>query len=88
MVMICSIAIAVIGLAMLAGRLEVRRGAKVILGCFIVLGASIVASGLVERLNPLATASEVTVAPPAQAALPPKKSRNSDDPYAGASLAQ
>ena len=88
MITICSIAIAVLGVAMLTGRFEIRRGARVILGCFVVLGASAIAAGLVGQPATSVTAFEAPLTPPAPAALPPKKSRMTDDPYAGASLAQ
>lgn len=42
---LCVIAVAGVGLMMLIGRLPVRLGARVILGCFILLGAPVIASG-------------------------------------------
>jgi type IV secretory pathway VirB2 component (pilin) len=43
---IAVIAVAVVGLMMLRGRLEVRRGATVILGCFVLFGAPVLAAGI------------------------------------------
>ena len=40
------IAIAVVGFMMLTGRLEWRRGAAVILGCFIIFGAAAIVAGI------------------------------------------
>lgn len=42
---ICVIAVAIVGMVMLTGRMPIRQGAHVILGCFILLGAPVVASG-------------------------------------------
>ena len=85
---ICSIAIAVLGLAMFAGRFDVRRGAAVILGCFVVLGASSTGSGLVGRQSASTAAADASIANPPQPQMPQRKDRKVDDPYAGASLAQ
>ena len=40
------IAVAATGLAMLTGRIDWRRGATVILGCFIVFGAAAIVAGI------------------------------------------
>jgi type IV secretion system protein VirB2 len=40
------IAVAVVGLMMLTGRMDWRRGATVILGCFIVFGAAAIVAGI------------------------------------------
>lgn len=42
---IAVIAVACVGLAMLTGRTDVRRAAHVLFGCFIIFGASTIASG-------------------------------------------
>lgn len=42
---LCVIAVAWVGFLMLQGRLPVREGARVIVGCFILLGAPVIASG-------------------------------------------
>lgn len=82
---IATIAIAGVGFSMLAGRIDVRRGAAVILGCFIVFAAPALAGAFVqwaaggedERLAAAAAPMAPTPAPP------PQQPR---DPYAGASL--
>ena len=43
---LCVIAVAFVGLMMMSGRFAVRDGARVILGCFVLLGASVIATGL------------------------------------------
>jgi len=40
------IAVAVVGLMMLTGRIEWRRGLTVIVGCFIVFGAAAIVGGI------------------------------------------
>jgi type IV secretory pathway VirB2 component (pilin) len=40
------IAVAVVGLMMLTGRIDWRRGATVILGCFILFGAAAIVGGI------------------------------------------
>ena len=84
---ICAIAIAVMGLAMFAGRFDVRRGATVILGCFVILGASTIANGLVGRSTTSTAAADTPIATTPQPQMPQRNDRKVDDPYAGASLA-
>jgi type IV secretory pathway VirB2 component (pilin) len=43
---LCIVAIAMLGMLMLGGRLQVRTGLKVVAGCFLLLSASLVAGGL------------------------------------------
>jgi type IV secretion system protein VirB2 len=40
------ISVAAVGLMMLSGRVDLRRGGSVILGCFVLLGASSIAGGI------------------------------------------
>ena len=40
------ISVATIGLMMLSGRVDLRRGASVVVGCFILFGASSIAAGI------------------------------------------
>lgn len=85
---LCVIAVAFIGALMLTGRLPVRQGGRVILGCFVLLGAPVIAAGFVDGGG-----SEVTYesslqrtdygsAAPSRTTFPPP----SYDPYAAASL--
>jgi len=37
---------------MLTGRIAIRRGGQVILGCFILLGAPVIASSMLALLGP------------------------------------
>lgn len=86
------IAIASVGLLMLTGRVNVRRGLTVILGCFILFGAGAIAQGL--RGGVALVASDVP-APPLPAQEPqalepllaaPAPAQSPSDPYAGAAL--
>ncbi len=83
---LCVLAVALVGLMMFEGRLPVRHGARVILGCFILLGAPVIASGFAgfwqeESVSPLpAPAPDERLSP--REPLPPSEY----DPYAGASL--
>jgi type IV secretion system protein VirB2 len=85
---IAVIAVASVGFAMLSGRIELRRGFAVLLGCFILFGAGSIARGLVAFTQvesaPLANR---TPSPPV---YPKAYRRNSQgqpfDPYAGAAV--
>jgi len=81
---VATIAVAAVGFAMLAGRIDVRRGAGVILGCFIVFGAPTIAAGFAQWLGE-GEGEQVAVAAPLPAAPAPPPAQPYD-PYAGASL--
>ena len=87
------ISVASIGLLMLSGRMNIRRAATVLVGCFILFGATSIAQGLhgvslaftgkAPRLQPmLAPQSPSTEFLPSH----PKQSDGAADPYAGASV--
>ena len=85
---LCVLAIALIGLLMLGGRLPVRDGIRVVLGCFVFLGAPAIAAAFVWA-GQEAGHEPVSPEPPRELAdprqdLPP----SAFDPYAGASLRQ
>ena len=86
-VSVAVIAVASIGFMMLRGRIDLRRGASIIIGCFIVFGASTIASGLKILTSPMDTHTRpsTTASPPLILAPPPPVSRDAD-PYAGAAL--
>lgn len=84
---LATLGVAGFGLSMLAGRLELRRGLAVILGCFVLLGAPAMARGLlglldIERPAPV-IAPQVAHSEPA---IESRTVQTTDDPYAGASL--
>ncbi|HEX8482105.1 MAG TPA: TrbC/VirB2 family protein [Allosphingosinicella sp.] len=89
---IAVISVAGIGLMMLSGRIDLRRGAGVIVGCFILLGAPAIAAGIqsmvqggYEPAAPVYSARPVPVPPPA-VALPPAQPSANPDPFAGAAV--
>lgn len=83
---IAVISVAWVGFSLLGGRLSVRRGAMVVLGCFILFGAPTIARELVgltglvggEQPAPDPRSTAPLQSPPP---LPPQP-----DPYAGASV--
>jgi type IV secretory pathway VirB2 component (pilin) len=84
---IAVIAIAVIGMLMLTGRLNVKRGATTILGCFILFGAPSIARGILDaaaRLSQSQRTPEPARALPTPRPIP--TATTAYDPYAGASL--
>ena len=82
------IAIAWIGFGMLAGRINIQRGATAILGCFIVFGASGIVAGLFRTIQTVGPQTEqpsaMILAPPPPPIITPKPVPY--DPYAGASV--
>lgn len=84
---VCVIGVAFIGVLMLSGRLQLREGARVVVGCFVLLGAPVIAAGFVEggsgMIGP--SALPLTVAVPIDSPRPDLPPANFD-PYAGASL--
>jgi type IV secretory pathway VirB2 component (pilin) len=45
------IAIASVGLLLMTGRVDVRRATQVIVGCFIIFGASAIAQGIIRSIG-------------------------------------
>lgn len=45
-VTLCVLAVALVGFSMLTGRISLRRGGQVIFGCFVFLGAPVIAASL------------------------------------------
>jgi type IV secretory pathway VirB2 component (pilin) len=86
---IAVIAIAWIGIAMLSGRIDIRRGLSVIFGCFLLFGARGVADGLTSSEFNENQQSISTVSPPPNFPIPPPTAANNTnafDPYAGAAV--
>lgn len=84
---LCVTAVAFLGALMLIGRLPLREGARIMVGCFVLLGAPVIADGFVdggsEVIDTLATPPLVVVHfENPRPDLPPANL----DPYAGASL--
>lgn len=90
-VTVAIIAVASIGYLMLSGRIDVRRATQVVLGCFIIFGASSIASGIMSGVRgtntTTAAVSPHPVTPPqALATSPSPPATTTFDPYAGAAL--
>lgn len=88
---IAVIAIAAIGFGMLTGRVNIRHGATVVLGCFILFGASTIVNGLRYAASgvggydpPPSIVAAPTPSPPPRAQ--PTGTPAPYDPYAGASV--
>lgn len=84
---IAVVCVAAVGLMMFSGRLDVRRGLVVVLGCFILFGASSIVDafrGAIDK-GPSVTAVSVIAQPPIAVPTPPP-SPQAYDPYAGASV--
>lgn len=81
---LCVIAVALGGLLLMSGRVAIRQMVGVALGCFILLGAPLIATGLRAAAAPASASArpEFVQAGISPAALPPANY----DPYAGASL--
>jgi type IV secretory pathway VirB2 component (pilin) len=86
---IAVVMVAWIGFQMLNGRIDFRRAAQIVLGCFIIFGASAFALGIFavasgsEPSTDLAQASAPPRLPPTPLAFP-NASASPFDPYAGA----
>jgi type IV secretory pathway VirB2 component (pilin) len=86
---IAVIAIASVGLAMLSGRVDIRRGLSVLFGCFLIFGARGIADGLRSSAISESQQSISAVSPPPNYPMPPPTSANNAnafDPYAGAEV--
>lgn len=81
------IAVATVGLLMLTGRLDIRRGVAVVVGCFILFGAPAIVAGLQSNMSDRQAPITFEAAVPSTLSPPPViKQRPAYDPYAGASV--
>lgn len=84
------IAVAAVGFMLLQGRVDLRRAAQVIFGCFILFGASTIAAGIMRAVDGSSAAPEYPASQPVSAPLPSTVSVGRTpapyDPYAGAAL--
>jgi type IV secretory pathway VirB2 component (pilin) len=85
---LCVLAVAFVGVLLMTGRLAIRDGIRTVVGCFVLLGAPVLAGGLLEAAGAAVPAAGPGV-PVIEAAAPPAPLPPADyDPYAGASLRQ
>lgn len=82
------IAVAWLGFPMLTGRLDIRRGLAVLLGCFLVFGAQDIAEALwASALGANHSQANKVPPPPSYPAVRDQNNSASEyDPYAGASM--
>lgn len=90
---LATLAVAAIGVLMLQGRLPLRRGVTVVLGCFVIFGASSIADGLMQITEGESSVHQGEVIRPpdfvrGEPATPPRAPPQPQlyDPYAGASV--
>jgi type IV secretory pathway VirB2 component (pilin) len=85
---IAVLAIAGVGFAMLQGYLPVRNGTRVLIGCFILFGAPLIAQGLVRALRGEKNVAQQQLAPTPNIPAPPREPAKGErfDPYAGATV--
>ncbi len=90
------ICVATVGLMMMSGRVDLRRGASVVVGCFILFGASSIAAGIrsvatgdspeaVAYVEPW-TAPQPSAPAPTWTYQAPAAPARPADPYAGAAV--
>ncbi len=82
---VATIAVAAIGYLVLTGRVDLRRGATVVIGCFILFGAPRIAAGLLQLSSNgelPARRSDLPPTDPPPIISPPLPAPS--DPYAGA----
>ncbi|MGN6358146.1 MAG: TrbC/VirB2 family protein [Novosphingobium sp.] len=80
------LAIATLGMLMLAGHMPFRRGGRTVLACFILFGAGAIAHGLLGAATFVAGRAPVTISIPAYEAPPPAPAPAPSDPYEGAAI--
>lgn len=84
------IAVALCGYQMLSGRIPLQRMIQVVIGCVLIFGAHIIATGLMTGLTGSAPPPGETAPPMAVPAAPALRTepQTSYDPYAGAAVPQ
>lgn len=84
---IAIVAIGAAGFGMLGGRLDVRKGALIVFGCFLLFGAPAIASGLLHVLGRSDERVD-SVPSPVPPAITQPPSTNPFDPYTGRTVTQ
>lgn len=82
------ISVASVGFMALSGRVDLRRAARAILGCFILFGASSIVAGLesLARAGDVSEPAQPVVSPDVSPLTRPLEPRAGYDPYAGAAV--
>lgn len=88
--MLATLAIAAVGFLLLTGRIELRRGAFIVLGCFMIFGAASIASGIMAAIRGTGDSPVIAEAqplpPPTPQAPVSQPNQGGYDPYAGAAV--
>lgn len=79
-------AVAVLGMLMLGGRLPWRRAGRAVLGIFLIFGAPLIAAGLMGAMPSDRSGGRMAVAPQPDIAPPLPRPPEPYNPYAGAAL--
>lgn len=86
---VCVIAVAFIGALMLTGRLPLREGMRIVVGCFVLLSAPVIAAGFFGDGSGVVGPSSLSPPVSVQIDSPrPELPPTNFDPYAGASLGE
>jgi hypothetical protein len=83
------IAIASVGLLLMTGRVDVRRATQVIVGCFIIFGASAIAQGIIRSIGDGDSPAGREAQAPMTAYIPDSTNpvaNSTYDPYAGVAV--
>ncbi len=67
---LCVLAVAFVGALMLTGRLPLRRGLRVVVSCFVLLGAPAIAGGII---NAISSGTPQQLTQPAQSVIVPSE---------------
>lgn len=85
--LVAVLAVAAVGLLMLSGRVHTQRGVTVVIGCFVLFGAPVIAAGLQSMGGGGPGPPQVAMAPVEVPAVLQELPVPSDyGPYAGASV--
>jgi type IV secretory pathway VirB2 component (pilin) len=84
------LAVAAVGVGLFAGRLNIRRGLTVVMGCFVLFGSAVIAHALMALVDTPASDRILVAAEavPSPLSALPKSEPIPYDPYAGASVAR
>jgi len=83
---IAILAVAILGVLALQGRLDWKRGGRVILGCFLIFGAPAIAAGLLGRIGNPSVSTSITAEAEIDVPFPSPPRNERFDPYAGAAV--
>lgn len=82
---LATVSVACVGLLLLDGRLDWKRGVRTVLGCFLIFGAPTLAAGI---MGPTTSTSSASVYPAAESNViaPPPRPPENYNPYSRAAL--